>query len=62
MEKLFNHPQNKNRTVFGKKLKGGDKLQEGDVYASTSGNWEVCPCPGVVLKEGCEVLWVRPIN
>lgn len=45
--------------VFGSKLHAGDVLEETDVYASTDGRWEKCPCPGVVLMEGVAVVFVR---
>lgn len=46
-----------------------DLLRPTDVYPSTSGRWEVCPCPGVLLPDydmaigvPNPVLWVRPFS
>lgn len=47
------------KLFFGVKLYTGTKLEAPDVYASTSGSWELCPCPGVVLQN-TETIWVRP--
>lgn len=49
--------------VFGFELEAGDTLEPDDVYNSTSGNWEKCPCPGLTLGgEGANVKWVRPAS
>lgn len=42
-------------------LEPGDVLQAGDVYSSSSGYFEPCPCPGIALQGTAPgVLWVRP--
>jgi hypothetical protein len=51
--------------VYGRELVNGDVLQKDDVYNSTSGRWDKCPCPGLTLQgfdEGANnpVIWVRP--
>jgi hypothetical protein len=28
----------------------GDKLREDDRYWSTSGSWQLCPCPGLIVE------------
>ncbi len=45
--------------VYGRRLEAGDLLEPGDKYASSSGYWEECTCPGLVLGAGT-VPWVRP--
>ena len=48
------------RTIYGQRLVVGDTLQVTDVYDSTSGEWQPCPCPGVPLTAtGDTVTWVR---
>lgn len=54
----YNNPYTKN-VIFGARLQAGDRLKVTDIYASTSGEWEVCPCPGVVLGK-TDTLWIRP--
>lgn len=51
--------------VFGHLLEAGDKLEPDDVYASSNGYFEKCPCPGLKLenvsdRDGRAVVWVRP--
>lgn len=46
--------------IFGSRLQPGDKLEKNDVYASTDGKWQKCPCPGVTLVEGVTTVFVRP--
>ena len=53
-------PEWKPSGVFGRQLEAGDVLQEGDVYDSTNGSWELCPVPGLKLGEGFAATWVRP--
>lgn len=52
------HPQS-GVPIVGMKLAEGAILQEGDVYDSTVGVWEQCPCPGLELK-ATSTFWVRP--
>ena len=47
------------RYVLGFLLEEGDVLQENDVYAGSSGKWELCPCPGLKIQPGCSTQWVR---
>lgn len=49
-------------SIVGYQLEPGDVLEADDVYASASGQWERCPCPGATLLEGSDVVWVRPRN
>jgi hypothetical protein len=52
------HPQS--GVIFkGVRLVKGAVLQEIDYYASTSGTWAPCACPGIVIKES-HTMWVRP--
>ncbi|HXK38413.1 MAG TPA: hypothetical protein VJ579_05095 [Candidatus Paceibacterota bacterium] len=47
--------------VYGTLIKPCTVLLATDVYSSSDGKWEPCPCPGVVLE--ClsdNVVWVRP--
>lgn len=46
--------------VRGFELETGDVLEESDVYESSAGDWQPCPCPGLVLQAGDLVTWVRP--
>ena len=46
--------------VFGELLKPGDELKEGDVYPSSSGQWQNCPVLGLKIQPGCTTIWVRP--
>ena len=45
--------------VVGFRLQSGDMLEPNDVYNSTTGKWERCPHPGIILGE-TETVWVRP--
>jgi hypothetical protein len=72
---LHFHPESRTE-VHGCELEPGDILQKGDVYSSSNGRWEPCPCPGLVLlpsmpkqqdDESClppqpafPVIWIRP--
>ncbi len=48
-------------SIHGRRLENGDVLQKDDVYNSSSGFWEKCPCPGPVLQSSNDiVIWVRP--
>lgn len=53
------HPRS-GHYVFGEKLPAGTVLEATDLYDSSSGRWEPCPCPGLVLQEGVATTWVRP--
>lgn len=46
--------------MIGNLLEAGDVLRPTDVYESTSGDWEPCPCPGLPIGEGVATRWVRP--
>lgn len=47
--------------IYGHLLEEGDVLTEDDMYASSNGRWEKCPCPGLTLgKQVGNPLWVRP--
>lgn len=47
--------------VLGRLLEPGDVLQATDVYSSSNGYFEPCPCPGITLQGTAPgVLWVRP--
>lgn len=48
------------KSVLGFLLEVGDVLEPTDVYASTDGTWDPCPCPGLKLHDGVKVMWVRP--
>lgn len=56
----FKHPLSENEIVQGEKVEKGDFLKSDDVYPSSSGKWEKCPCPGVILQGEDHTLWVRP--
>ena len=43
----------------GALLERGDVLQPGDMYDSTTGEWEECSTPGVIIGDTV-TLWVRP--
>lgn len=49
-----------NSKVLGRRLETGDVLEPTDVYESTNGSWEVCPCPGLAIQAGADVVWIRP--
>ena len=47
--------------IKGERIKKGERIQENDVYASTTGKWERCPFhPANVLLQTDHVVWVRP--
>lgn len=46
--------------VSGYLLEPGDVLEATDLYDSTSGVWEPCPCPGLALGDGTGAVWIRP--
>lgn len=49
------------RHIFGTLVLPCAVLRATDVYSSSSGEWEPCPCPGIVLE--ClvpGVYWIRP--
>lgn len=48
--------------VYGHELEPGDVLETSDVYNSTSGAWESCPCPGLKIQDGAGATWVRPVK
>ena len=52
------YPQN-GAPFAGMKLAKGAILQQDDVYNSTAGVWEQCPCPGLKLG-ATSTIWVRP--
>jgi hypothetical protein len=47
-------------TLDGILLGQGAMLRGSDWYASTVGTWQQCPIPGLIIKQGCKVLWIRP--
>lgn len=56
------------RATFGHQLEDGEVLEATDVYESTNGGWELCPCPGLALQTNALgisdlkiPIWVRPI-
>ena len=55
----YQHP-NSYAPIQGVRLVPGMELRATDRYASTSGKWEPCSSPGLVIQEGCAVVWVRP--
>ncbi len=59
--KVYNYPNMEN-SVVGYELETGDILQQNDVYNSSSGKWEKCPCPGLMIQieRDSSVIWVRP--
>lgn len=56
--RIYEHPKSQ-KLVYGMQLAPGAILQRGDVYASTTGEWETCPCPGAMLGSVTSI-WVRP--
>ena len=51
--------------VYGVQLESGDKIQEGDVYESSTGFWDSLPMSQLAgceltLNEGVKTVWVRP--
>lgn len=57
--RVHRHPES-GRTIYGSLILSGTTLEPTDHYASSSGEWEPCPCPGVVLQDNAAALWVRP--
>ncbi len=46
--------------IGGMNFFGDTVLQETDLYYSTSGKFEFCPCAGLKTKATSPALWVRP--
>lgn len=59
MQKLHAHPDRKLNLVWGKRLKEGDTIEQGDLYASTNGEWEQATCLGIKIEKNCTTYWVR---
>lgn len=66
---VHNHPnpgppqRDKYFCVVGYLLEPGDVLEATDLYTSSNGYWEPCPCPGLTIQgfpNGGGPLWVRP--
>lgn len=61
----YRHPSNPHATVFGIRLTAGDVLEEGDVYDGTGGSedgtWQLCHCPGLVIRPLALAIWIRPV-
>lgn len=56
-----NRRSNVVQVTFGKRLRAGDKLEADDVfYDANSQTWKNNPCPGLVIQEGCDTVWIRP--
>jgi hypothetical protein len=53
------HADGKYTYVHGHLLEAGDELRATDVYPSSNGYWEPCPCPGLTLQAGVNIMWVR---
>ncbi len=65
LAKLHKNPHGQAHTnarihVYGHLLEAGDTLEASDVYSSSDGSWQKCPCPGTKLHAGLSVVWVRP--
>lgn len=60
MRNLDYYKSNKGDEVYGYLLATGDTVQDTDVYNSSNGKWEPCPCPGLTIQLGASVKWVRP--
>lgn len=58
--KRFYHPDPSVPFIVGRQVMSGETLEPTDVYSSSNGRWEPCPCPGLILGEGHSVIWVRP--
>lgn len=58
---MMHTTENCTRPVYGYRLEDGDVLQEGDLYDSTGGDWQPCPCPGLTLQSGNAAVWIRPV-
>jgi hypothetical protein len=43
-----------------RRIKPGETLEATDVYKSSNGHYELCPCPGLVLQDGVLTEWYRP--
>lgn len=54
------HPVPRAEVIRGIPLVAGDVIEATDVYAASDGTWKPAPCPGCVLGQGLEVVWVRP--
>jgi len=46
------------QVVRGVRVRVGKFLRKDDVFESSTGNWEKCPCPGTRLVS-THVTWVR---
>ncbi len=55
---VYEHPEG-GGIICGMQLVPGAILRPGDVYASTTGAWEECPCSGAMLGSVTSI-WVRP--
>ena len=47
--------------VEARMIEVGEALEEGDLYMSSSGHYDHCPCPGVIWS-GSGVTFYRPIK
>ena len=59
VERMHTHPLDNANFVWGVRLHPGDKIMEGDCYASSTGRWSEAPCPGAIIEEGSTAYWVR---
>ena len=59
-EPKLHRSNNCSRPIFGFELEAGDVLEPTDMYDSTSGDWQACPAPGLVIQHGNCTKWVRP--
>lgn len=58
---LHRHRNNFGTPIAGCLLETGDVLEIYDVYESSNGFWERCPCPGLTLAVAdIGPMWVRP--
>lgn len=55
----FIHPVS-GAVIWGHRVTAGTVLRETDVYDSSSGAWEPCPCPGLTFQGGNHITWVSP--
>jgi hypothetical protein len=55
---VFIHPRS-GVLMPGRRVRTGEVLLIGDLYDSTEGNWQRCPCPGAILGI-TDTIWVRP--
>jgi hypothetical protein len=62
MRSMATHHRNENQysVVYGYLLEEGDTLEATDVYDSSNGKWENCPCPGLIIGKGLSTKWIRP--